>query len=65
MQLTLHAIRRTLHGSRRFALSASKSAWSVKTDVLRPGIVGIRGSMVYDWWVAWQLPGTLSIQQSI
>ena len=44
MQLTLHATRRTTHGASR--LVQAMSAWSVKTDVLRPGIVGMRGSMV-------------------
>ena len=39
MQLTLHATRRAL-GAR------SMSAWSVKPDVLRAGIVGMPGSMV-------------------
>ena len=44
MQLTLHATRGTPHGASRFVLAMY--AWSVKPDVLRPGIVGIRGSMV-------------------
>ena len=44
MQLTLHATRRTPHGSSR--LLHAMSAWSLKPDVLRPGIEGMRGSMV-------------------
>ena len=39
---TLHATRRTPHGASR--LVQAISAWSVKPDVLRPGIVGLRVS---------------------
>ena len=41
MQLTPHATRRTPHGASR--LVSAMYAWS---DVLRPGIAGVRGSMV-------------------
>ena len=45
MELTLHATRRTPHGASRLVLAMS--AWSVKTrHMLRPGIVGMRGSIV-------------------
>ena len=44
MQFTLHASRRTPHGASR--LVQAMSAWLVKLDVLRPGIVGMRGSIV-------------------
>ena len=44
MQLSLNATRRTPHGASRLMLAMS--VWSVKPDVLRPGIVGIRGSMI-------------------
>ena len=44
VQLTLHATSPTPHGASRFVLAMS--AWSVKPDVLRPGVVGMRGSMV-------------------
>ena len=44
MQLTLHATRRTPHDASR--LVQALSAWSMKTRVLCPGIVGMRGSMV-------------------
>ena len=45
MQLTLHATRPNI--SRRFALGASNALPSQsKPDVLRPSIVGMRGSMV-------------------
>ena len=43
MQLTLHATCPTAHGASR--LVQATSAWSVKPDVLRTGIVGVRGSM--------------------
>ena len=43
MQLTLHATRPTLHGAAR--LVQAMPACSVKPDVLRPDIVGTRGSM--------------------
>ena len=46
MQLTHHATRRTLHVSLR-AWCLAMSVWSVKTpDVLRPGIVRMRGPTV-------------------
>ena len=44
VQLTLRATRPTHYGATR--LVQVMSAWSVKTDVLRPGIVGMRRSMV-------------------
>ena len=44
MQFTLHATRRTPHGASR--LVQAMSAWWRNPDVLRPGIVEIRGSMV-------------------
>ena len=44
MQFTLHATRRAPHGASR--LVQAMSAWSVKTRRLRPGIVGMQGSMV-------------------
>ena len=45
MQLTLHATRRT--PSRRFALDASSVCLvGVKPNVLRPGIVGMRGGSI-------------------
>ena len=43
MLLTLHAFSRTPHGA--LCLVHAMSAWSVKPDVLWPGIVGTRGSM--------------------
>ena len=46
MELTLHVTRRNT--SRRFALGGARivDLFSVKPDVLRPGIVGVRGSTV-------------------
>ena len=51
MRLTLHATRPTPHGTWRLVyvyFVQAMSAWSVKTrhDMLRPGIVGMRGSLV-------------------
>ena len=44
MPLTLHATRQTPHGAP--CLVRTMSTWSLKSDMLRPGIVGMRGSMV-------------------
>ena len=44
MHFTPHATRRAPHGASR--LVQAMSAWLTKPDVLRPGIVGLRGSMV-------------------
>ena len=44
MQLTLHATRRIPRGTSRLVLALY--TWLLKRDVLRPGIVGTRGSMV-------------------
>ena len=44
-QFTLHATRQ--NASRRFTLVQALSAWSLKPDVLRPGIVGMRGARVH------------------
>ena len=46
MQPTLHGTRRTPHGPS--CLVHATSAWSVKTrrDVPRPGVAGVRGSIV-------------------
>ena len=44
MQFTLHATRRTPHGTSRLVQEISASGWC-KPDVLRPGIVGMQGFM--------------------
>ena len=44
MQLSLHATRPTPHGASR--LVQAMPARSVKPDALRPGIIGMRGTMV-------------------
>ena len=41
MQLTLHAARPAPHGASR--LVQALPSWPVKPDVLRPGILGMRG----------------------
>ena len=43
VQLSLHATRRTIPGAS--CLLQAGTTWSVKPDVLRPGIAGMRGSM--------------------
>ena len=45
MQLTLRATRRTPHGASR--LVQAMSVWSMKPDMLRPGIEEVRGSMIF------------------
>ena len=44
MQRTFHATRRTPHGAS--CLVRAMSTWSMKPGILRPGVVGMRGSMV-------------------
>ena len=45
MQLTHHATRQTHNGASR--LVQAMPAWSVKPDMLRRDIVGVRGSNTY------------------
>ena len=45
MRLTLQTTRRTRHGA--WCLVHAISAWSVNSQVLRPDVVGMRGSIPY------------------